>query len=184
MSHSTGTLRQRRSLPAATPHPLILPWASTSSVVAAGASLPPRVTNGAPRGEKPRAPRPLPASTALCFRTELRKAAKNAKATLAGARGPSSVRCPLSPSILGRRSRAAGVGLACERLLCTPGHLWSKWDLAAGVHILLRGGCVVVNPLGSSGSLSPCPLGLGCSPHPFAPSRRGFGCLRAARGQN
>lgn len=70
--------------------------------------------------------------------------------------------CPLSLSILGRRSRSADVGLACERLLCTPGHLWSKWDLAAGDCILLRGGCAAVNPLGSSGSPSPCPLGRGC----------------------
>lgn len=60
-TRNTGTLRQRCSLPADAPHPLIPHWASASSVMAAGASPPPHAVTGAPRGEKPRAPHPLSA---------------------------------------------------------------------------------------------------------------------------
>lgn len=60
-TRNTGTLRQRCSLPADAPHPLIPHWASASSVMAAGASPPPHAVTGAPHGEKPRAPHPLSA---------------------------------------------------------------------------------------------------------------------------
>lgn len=95
----------------------------------------------------------------LCFR---RSAASEHKATFWGQAAPPALRYPL-PVFLCWRSRSADVGPACQRLLCTPGHLLSERDLAArGDHILLRGGCTIVNPLSSPGSLSSAPWARAC----------------------